>query len=63
MIEHFDRSFLKFFSILSDLNCYRSAFSSYANHLGNAKPKKRDVKKIMFSICLQRKEVLDMGKK
>jgi len=29
------------FSILSDLKCYRSAFSSSTNHLGNAKPKEQ----------------------
>ncbi len=29
----------QFFSILSDLKCYRSAFSSSTNHLSNAKHK------------------------
>jgi hypothetical protein len=29
----------QFFLILSDLKCYRSAFSSSTNHLWNAKPK------------------------
>jgi hypothetical protein len=31
----------QFFSILTDLKCYRSAFSSSTNHLWNAKPKDR----------------------
>jgi len=29
----------QFFSLLSDLKCYRSAFSSFTNHFWNAKPK------------------------
>jgi hypothetical protein len=33
MNEHFGR-FFQFFSILSDLKCNRSAFSSFTNHLG-----------------------------
>jgi len=54
LTEHFDRSF-SFFSILSDLKCYRSAFSSSRNHLSNAKPrdkpKKRKIKKYSFRIA------------
>jgi hypothetical protein len=50
MTEHFGR-FFQFFSILSDLKCYRSAFSSSTNYLWNAKPKdkpKKSCKKNMF---------------
>jgi hypothetical protein len=39
------------FSILSDLKCYRSTFSSSTNHLWNAKPKeqaKKSRKENMF---------------
>jgi hypothetical protein len=35
----------QFFSILSDLKCYRSTFSSFTNHLSNAKPKDHQPKK------------------
>jgi len=34
----------QFFSILSDLKCYRSAFSSFRNHLSNAKSKEQPKK-------------------
>jgi hypothetical protein len=41
----------QFFFILSDLKCYRNAFSSSTNHFGNAKPKeqlKKAIKKNDF---------------
>jgi hypothetical protein len=45
----------QFFSILSDLKCYRSAFSSSTNHLSNAKhrdqPKKSSKEKTVFEIA------------
>ncbi len=34
----------QFFSILSDLECYRTTFSSFTNHLGNAKSKDQSKK-------------------
>jgi len=40
----------QFFSILNDLKCYRSAFLSFTNHLGNAKPKEKP-KKTLKKIC------------
>jgi hypothetical protein len=43
MTEYFGR-FFQFFSILSDLKCYRSAFSSSTNHFRNAKPKDQPTK-------------------
>jgi len=43
MTEHFDKKF-HFFSILSDLKCYRSTFSSFTNHLWNAKPNNQSKK-------------------
>jgi hypothetical protein len=36
LTKHFDRSF-SFFSILSDLKSYKSAFSSSRNHLSKCK--------------------------
>jgi hypothetical protein len=41
----------QFFSILTDLKCYRSAFSSSTNHLWNAKPKEQQERKCVFSNC------------
>jgi hypothetical protein len=44
----------QFFSILSDLKCHRSIFSSITNHLSNAKPKeakKEHYRKYVFSNC------------
>ncbi len=43
MTEHFDKKF-QFFSILNDLKCYRSTFSSFINHLWNAKPNNQSKK-------------------
>ncbi len=43
MIKHSGR-FFHFFSILSDLKCCRSIFSSSINHLWNAKPKHQPIK-------------------
>ncbi len=37
------------FSILSDLKCFRSAFSCSTNHLGNAKPKDRQKRAVKIS--------------
>jgi hypothetical protein len=34
----------QFLCILSDLKHYRNAFSSFTNHLGNAKPKEQPKK-------------------
>jgi hypothetical protein len=41
----------QFFSILNELKCYRNTFSSFTNHLGNAKPRdqpKKSYKEILF---------------
>jgi hypothetical protein len=48
----------QFFSILSNLKCFSSAFSSFRNHLSNAKPKERpkkiskEKKKIQIAKCV-----------